>query len=47
MISFFIGLLLFFGSQDIVELYTNIKEVQEETVVVLKYLALFHQTDSL
>jgi|LauGreDrversion4_2_1035121.scaffolds.fasta_scaffold251721_1 MATE family multidrug resistance protein len=47
MISFFIGLLLFFGSQNIVELYTNIKEVQEETVVVLKYLALFHQTDSL
>lgn len=47
LISFFIGLILFFGSQFIVELYTNIKDVQEETVLVLKYVAFFHQSDSL
>ncbi len=47
LLSFLIGIFIYFGSQFIVELYTNIKEVQEETVVVMKFLAIFHQIDSL
>ena len=47
LLSLAFGVFLFFGSQFIVELYTNIKDVQEETVVAMKYIAFFHQIDSL